>query len=449
MKKLLLIALLFCIKQLNAQCPVTIGGDTIICTGITTTLTAYGATSYTWQPSGSNASFIAITPTTTTVYMVTGTTGTCTATNTISVTVKPIPTVDPIPPSFYCPNQVTNQINFTCQPAGGTPVFTYTVPGGISQTGTGSVPPFITINNTTSTLMTTFTVNATLNNCTGPNSIFSITTYPNPVARFGYNGSVCDGSPMQFTDESFANGGLNINTWAWDFNSDGSIDAANKNPSYIFPAGYAGTNSVTLLVGTNSVPSCTAQVTEQVYVNPNPVANFVGDSLKGCSVLQTIFTDQSTVTYPSHVSSWNWNFGNGHTTVSQFPPLQVYKNASTTQNVYYSVSLTVRTDSGCVSTITKTNDIEVLACANNGIEKYNGSTEANIYPNPNNGNFTIETTSTEKQTLQLVDVTGKLVLQQTITGKTNIDVSSLDNGIYFVQINTSEGFFTKKIIVQR
>ncbi|HTA61617.1 MAG TPA: T9SS type A sorting domain-containing protein, partial [Bacteroidia bacterium] len=260
---------------------------------------------------------------------------------------------------------------------------------------------------------------------------------------------VCEGNSKQFTDLSTPNSGsVTIDTWAWDFNSDGSIDAANKNPSYIFPAGYAGTNSVTLLVGTNSVPSCTAQVTEQVYVNPKPVADFSGDSIQGCSNLVTLFTNLTSVSTPNTGLSYNWTFGNGHTSTSQTPPQQVYTNFSTTQNAYYTVSLTATTDSACVSTITKTHYIDVLACAGNGIEKYNGSNQVSIYPNPSNGSFVIETTSTDKQTLQIVDVAGKLVLQQTINGKANIDASSLDNGIYFVQINSSESLYSKKIIVQ-
>lgn len=541
MKKLLFIALFFCLKQLNAQCSLTITGNTVVCDGNPTTLTASGATNYTWQPSGAQTAAITILPTTNMVYTVTGTTGTCTATNTVAITITPIPTitvtspapycpgslvastdynittspyfgvtytwtatnhtgtgmpangigaapgasynapanptlinqvgvvsytpslngciglittdtiiikptpfVDPVPTQFYCSNQVTNPINFTCHPTGGTPIFTWMEPGSSGQTSNGSVPSFTAVNNTTSTLVTTFTVNATLNGCIGPNSTFNITVYPNPVAKFTYIPGVCEGVPMHFIDQSFAYGGLSINLWQWDMDDNASIDATSQNPQYIIPT--TGQDSVVLYVGTNSVPSCTAKITEAVFVNPKPVANFVGVNLQGCSPLQTAFTDQSTPV--GQIASWSWDFGNTQTTTSMFPPPINYTNPSTTQNVYYTVSLTVRSDSGCVSTITKTNYIEVLSCAGNGIEKYTGSNELNIYPNPNNGNFVIETNLSEKQTLQILDVTGKFVLQQSISGKTTIDANNLDNGIYFVQINTGDGFYNKKIIVQ-
>ncbi len=93
MKKILLIAFLICMKQINAQCPMSITGNTVVCYGNTTTLTASGATSYTWMPSGVNTSAIVVTPSITTTYSVTGTTGSCTATNTVPVIVHQIPTV--------------------------------------------------------------------------------------------------------------------------------------------------------------------------------------------------------------------------------------------------------------------------------------------------------------------------------------------------------------------
>ena len=527
MKKFLLIAVLFYLKQLNAQCSLTISGNTVICAGNTTTLTASGATNYTWMPSGVQTATIAVTPTATTVYTVTGTTGTCTVTDTIWVIVnnnpvlsfntdqvcdqtplcytnttanqgdftawewhmgdgytdnlgmpechqypaagtytivltatttagcigtvtgyafvEPNPVVDAVPNSFYCPNEVTNPINFTCHPTGGSPTFDWTSNGTYHY---GNVPSFTTSNNSASSVTITYTVNATQYGCVGPYTTFSITVYPNPVAKFSASMHVCDGGQMQFTDLSVPNiGSVTVNQWAWDFNSDGSIDASSQNPSYIYPTGSVGTNTVTLYIGTSSAPSCTAQVTVPVYINPNPVADFVGDSLQGCSVMHTNFNNLTTI-MPQAPLQYYWTFGNGNTSYLMSPPQQAYTNSSTTQNAYYTVSLKATTDSGCVATKTKINYIDVLACAGNGIEKYSGSTEANIYPNPSNGNFVIETNQTEKQTLQIMDVTGKLVLQQIINGKSTIDASSLDNGIYFVQINTSESFYIKKIIVQ-
>ncbi|HXD93040.1 MAG TPA: T9SS type A sorting domain-containing protein [Bacteroidia bacterium] len=71
-----------------------------------------------------------------------------------------------------------------------------------------------------------------------------------------------------------------------------------------------------------------------------------------------------------------------------------------------------------------------------------------LYPNPSNGVFIIETNTSDKQALQIFDVTGKIVLSQNINSKTNIDASGLDNGIYFIQVKTNENTYTQKVIVQ-
>ena len=76
-----------------------------ICPGKSATLIATGATNYTWQPSGSNAIGIVVSPTATTVYTLIANTGTCTGTYTTQVTVNPTPTIGiTSSPSVVCTN---------------------------------------------------------------------------------------------------------------------------------------------------------------------------------------------------------------------------------------------------------------------------------------------------------------------------------------------------------
>ncbi len=75
--------------------------------------------------------------------------------------------------------------------------------------------------------------------------------------------------------------------------------------------------------------------------------------------------------------------------------------------------------------------------------------QVNIYPNPNNGSFIIEPNSITKQTMQVYDVNGKLVLSQTITGKTNIDANSLNEGVYNISIISNEGILNKRLVIVR
>src|ERR1017187_7094015 len=87
----ILLALAFCLNG-KSQCSVYIGGlHGSICTGNSDTLTASGANSYTWMPGGANTASISVSPNVTTIYTVTGTTGTCTATDTYPVYVGTTP----------------------------------------------------------------------------------------------------------------------------------------------------------------------------------------------------------------------------------------------------------------------------------------------------------------------------------------------------------------------
>jgi gliding motility-associated-like protein len=272
-----------------------------------------------------------------------------------TINIKPTPFVNPIQSPFYCPNQVTNAINFSCSPTGGTPLFTWTETGGIPKTG--NFPSFTTVNGTQSISQTTFYVNALLNGCQGPNSTFSITIYPNPIPKFSY-GTTCDGKPMSFTDESTVGAGLAVTAWSWDMNNDGVYgDANTQNPAYtISPTGW---DSVGLIVYTSTAPSCTAAVKEAVYVNPNPIANFAGDSLRGCPNVKTIFTDLSTPAPNGNIQSWLWTFGNGQISTLHFPPSQTYTNTSATNIQPYTVSLVVTSDSGCVGKAVKASYVQV------------------------------------------------------------------------------------------
>jgi hypothetical protein len=57
---------------------------------------------------------------------------------------------------------------------------------------------------------------------------------------------------------------------------------------------------------------------------------------------------------------------------------------------------------------------------------------------------------TEKQLMQVFDVTGKLMLSQFIqNGKSLIDASSLSQGIYNVCLSGNEGVINKRLVIVR
>lgn len=71
-----------------------------------------------------------------------------------------------------------------------------------------------------------------------------------------------------------------------------------------------------------------------------------------------------------------------------------------------------------------------------------------LYPNPSNGSFTIELNTKEKQSLQLFDITGNIVLCQTIeNGKSTIDATHLAAGIYTMSIQGNNSSVNKKLVI--
>ena len=72
-----------------------------------------------------------------------------------------------------------------------------------------------------------------------------------------------------------------------------------------------------------------------------------------------------------------------------------------------------------------------------------------IYPNPNNGTFSIESANYASGTpVEITDMMGRIVLSQSFTDlkHQNIDMSGFENGIYFIKIQGTTNYSTHKII---
>lgn len=71
-----------------------------------------------------------------------------------------------------------------------------------------------------------------------------------------------------------------------------------------------------------------------------------------------------------------------------------------------------------------------------------------VYPNPASDFITIESNSIEVSGIAMYDILGKKVLSLTSLKNNTIDVSNLNNGVYFLKINANGNSTTKKIIIQ-
>ncbi len=151
--------------------------------------------------------------------------------------------------------------------------------------------------------------------------------------------SICKNDPITLT--SAFSGGIKPYTLNW---STGTSNTSVNTNSL--------TQTATPLLSTSywsdlkDYNNCTVQSnTINVNVNALPVVDFSGDDLDGCQPLAVNFKNLSAST-PT-VSTWLWTFGTGSTSTVAAPSY-TYITPGT-----FNVSLKATSDSGCVTTVTK------------------------------------------------------------------------------------------------
>ena len=167
--------------------------------------------------------------------------------------------------------------------------------------------------------------------------------------------------------------------------------------------------------------------------NINPVyltADFSADIQTGVWPIQVTFEDASS----GGPDAWHWNFGDGNTSVEQNPN-HTYNNTGV-----YTVSLAICNGEIC-DTIVKTNYIEVLP---NGMVEIGVEMSAKLYPNPNDGNFTLEINDRNSHQLEvhIYNTLGAEIYSESFVsnGKTlkHLKLNDLSNGVYFIHLNTKD-----------
>jgi gliding motility-associated-like protein len=166
---------------------VTVSPDTAICSAGSATLTASGATTYTWAPntglSSTTGATVIANPTSDVTYTVTGISGSCSATNQVTVHIINNPVVTASPPvSTVCPTQ-----SVTLTANGGT-TYIWTPDIGLSATTGASViatPPATQV----------YTVTGSFGGCTSSASV-TVNIINNLPMTITPNSSICIGGSI-------------------------------------------------------------------------------------------------------------------------------------------------------------------------------------------------------------------------------------------------------------
>jgi hypothetical protein len=192
---------------------------------------------------------------------------------TITITVNPIPTVDPVPNVSYCAGQTTVPIPFTGAVPGSTYTWTNSDPSiGLAANGVGTIPAFTATNAGTAPVVATITVTPHFTNggktCDGNPITFTITVNPtatvDPIANVAY----CNGATTVVIPITSPVAGT---TFAWT-NSDPTIGLAANGTGNIpsFTATNMGTAPVVATITvTPTANSCVGTpLTFTITVNP-------------------------------------------------------------------------------------------------------------------------------------------------------------------------------------
>jgi hypothetical protein len=252
----------------------------------------------------------------------------------------------------------------------------------------------------------------TLSGCPATKAI-TLTVNPSPIVfANAFPTEVCAGSQVNLS----ANGN-NVVSFNWSNGAQGQVTTANPTTS--------GSYSV---FGTNSY-GCATMASILINVNPLPniIAQASNTNICAGDALQLLGTNGVTYQWLSNTAiSYIGN------------PLNINPTASSI------FTLTGTDDKGCQGKTTFVISVDICT----GL-KQNGSQVSGVqlYPNPNNGSFTIESAGKGEKTMEVTDISGRLILSGVIAGeKTEVNITTLANGVYYVKLRSEGAVETIKVV---
>lgn len=375
-------------------------GSNTICAGSQFSLAVSGSSTYVWSTSATQSSITGF-PATNTVYAVVATSASgCTTTSNFYLTVKPSPTVSAVTnASLIC------GVGDATLTASGANNYTWAVG---PTTSTAQVTP--SVYGTT----TTYTVLGETGGCVSMATV-AVGLDLDPVVSVAASPSaICLGNTVTLT----ASG---ANTYTWN----GGATTSSITMSPTANTGYTVTGTSALgCTGTLNVASTS------VIVNPLPVLSTTASASTICLGGTVTLTASGSGLGPTSYS-WTSNL-TGTNSISTSPVAStVYTVTGTNANgCIGSNSIAIMVDA-CTALNALTKDLQTLS----------------IYPNPNNGSFTIHYAG--KNSLNIVNSLGQVILvlhpEQNANG--NYQINSLARGIYFIVAEGNGEMLNQKIIV--
>ncbi|MBI3519670.1 MAG: PKD domain-containing protein [Bacteroidetes bacterium] len=294
---------------------------------------------------------------------------TATSTKTIQVWQSPVAAIG----NYITSGCVPLTVSFPNLSTAGTSMsYVWNFSDGTTSTAQSPVKTFTTPGIYTASL--TVMTNQQCIDTTQVTAVNSITVAPVPTSLFNLSsatGLCFANNSFNFTNNSTTQGPA---TYSWDFGAGASPQTATSfnvnHVSYSTP----GSHQVILTVDQSG---CVNTSTQTIVLYTDPVAGIGAFPTKGCSPFTVAFLNQSTA---GNAMNYQWNFSDGTNSTLE-NPVKVFS----TEGVY-TVTLTVTTTTGCVSTnsISAINSITVTETP---VASFNAISSTGLCFNNNSFNF--------------------------------------------------------------
>ncbi len=434
-------------------------GAATICTGLSTTIVGAGATTYAWDNGAGTNATATVSPTSTTIYTVTGTTNGCMNTAQVTITVNPLPVIaigtvtDPnvcatATGSIQITGSGSGDVTWTGTASGnangvtlpytitGLAAGTYTI-SIVSSVGCGSssisqslsdptppTAPTITTSGATTfcegdslTLTSSYSTGNTWSNMTTASTLVVIASGTYGVVYEDGSGCSAASTPITITvnplpsvtatgtaviceGESTLISASGATTYAWD-NGAGTNASATVSPI-----------TTTTYIVTGTTNECSATDTVIVTVSPNPIVTIEPSAIDTLCVT----ADPITLVGTPAGGTFSGNGVNG----SVFDPA--------TGVGTYTITYSYTNGNGCSGEI---NVIAIVVECSNSIAEA-GLIGVSLFPNPNEGIFMISglTIGTE---YEIYDDRGRLVSSGTTESiEEEVQLFNVQTGIYYL-----------------
>jgi hypothetical protein len=464
----------------------TPSGNTTFCSGDSVILSVNAASSYTWSNGGTSQS-ITVTQSGNYAVTVTGAGG-CTAVSTpvvvsVSSTITPTIQITANPSDTICAGtNVSFQSNVSGQ--GNSPSYEWFINGSFNGTTTDTFATSTLQNNDVITCLLTSSAS-----CANPDTAISntitvtVNAAPATIVSDLPNDTICGGDTVIFT----ATPGYQTYSF-YDNASEQQTSASNSWIADNLPQG----NHIYVIVSNNGCTSVPSNI-DSFYIKQTPLANITVQSQNICQ------GDSTELSVPAGNNSYTWSNGDitqniyvrstgnytvtvtnmdGCTAVSA--PVSITVNslpatptitksgdtltcslASTYQWFLNDTAIAGATGRSLVVDTTGSYTVHITdanGCGNEsaainvtilGIAVITGDYDIQLYPNPNNGNFTLKFSDNQPHTVSLFDLTGRLIATQRVTTRKDFYCSALSNGTYELQIKDECGVGILRTVINK